>query len=39
MKKNISGIVSALPVPGTTTLVFGHRGAMAYAPPKYDDLI
>ena len=27
-----SGIVSALPAPGSRTLVFGHRGAMAYAP-------
>lgn len=32
MKKNFSEIVSALPAPGTRTLVFGHRGAMAYAP-------
>jgi len=27
-----SGIVSALPAPGSSTLVFGHRGAMGYAP-------
>ena len=27
-----SGVVSALPSPGNRTLVFGHRGAMAYAP-------
>jgi glycerophosphoryl diester phosphodiesterase len=27
-----SEIISALPAPGSRTLVFGHRGAMAYAP-------
>jgi len=32
MEKNFTGFISALPSPGSKTLVFGHRGAMAYAP-------